>query len=96
MNVGEMMDVELMIRRSESIRESIMEYIHENGLNVNNGAFPAHQCMADMEMMLRAIAEQNVKLVAKIEEHKAVAERYKELYLEEATKNALRKEDDEI
>jgi hypothetical protein len=90
MNVGEMMDVELMVRRSKSIRESIMAYIHENGL-INNGAFPAQQCMADMEMMLRTVAEQNVKLVAETEGHKAVAERYKELYLEEAAKNALRK-----
>lgn len=49
--------VSKIIDESEAIRERIMEHIHVNGLEVDNGAYEAWGCMGLMEQLLKNLLE---------------------------------------
>ena len=75
-----MVSIEMLIKESKKIRDRIMEHIHKHGLDVNNGAFEAQECMGNMEKTLKLALKDNERLQAEIEGHKKVEETLRELY----------------
>lgn len=75
-----MVSIEMLIEESKKIRDRIIEHIHKHGLDVNNGAFEAQECMGNMEKTLKLALKDNERLQAENEGHKKVEETLRELY----------------
>lgn len=89
MTVEAMKHIEKTVQESERIRKKLMNHIHKAGLEPDSGIFDAHQCMCDLERMLKSAVRDNMKIQGDVAAANAVAERYKELYEAEVAKNAI-------